>query len=775
MNTAAQQGLIPTAVLGFPRIGRQRELKFSLESYWKAVDEAAATAEADLLQTARALRTTHWQVQHAAGVTCIPSNDFSLYDQVLDALVLAGCTPARFGAGTGGAPVPMPSYFAMARGSARTGGSDQPAMEMTKWFDTNYHHLVPEWSAGLGFQPDTTKLLAELAEARSLGIVTRPVLIGPLTLLRLGKSVDGTDPLSLLPQLTAAYVQILAALSSAGATDVQIDEPILVTDVPAPWHAAFRTAYAELTQAHVNLMLTTYFGGLGDNLSLAISLGTAGLHIDGVRAPEQVQSVAGALAPHQVLSLGCVDGRNIWQTRLAETHALIQRLRQQLGPNRLHIATSCSLLHTPYDTAAEAGAKSTLDPRILSWFSFAQQKLRELNALAKGPDRAPADFYRNATTLADRAAAESSNDPAVRAATASLERQHFQRASPYADRAKAQHARLHLPLLPTTTIGSFPQTAEIRQQRAAHRKGHLDDATFQAFLRDETARCIRRQESLGLDVLVHGEFERNDMVEYFGEHLRGFAFTANGWVQSYGSRCVKPPVIYGDVSRPAPITVAWSSYAQSLTQRPMKGMLTGPITILQWSFVRNDIAERDTAFQIARALRDEVRDLEAAGVGIIQVDEPALREGLPLREADRAFYLHWATEAFRLATSAVRDETQIHTHMCYCEFESVLPAIAALDADVISMESARSRMEMLDAFREHGYPNEIGPGVYDIHSPRIPSAEEMTHLLQLALQALRPAQVWANPDCGLKTRTWPEVTEALTNLVQAALAVRATL
>ena len=757
MSTTPITHAIPTAVLGFPRIGRQRELKSALEGFWKGT-----LPEIELLSTARSLRERHWIQQQAAGITIIPSNDFSLYDQVLDALVLVGATPTRFGTGD----VTLQRYFAMARNS-----SEQTAMEMTKWFDTNYHYLVPEWSADLSFQVDTRKLLGEIDEARRLGIATRPVLIGPVTLLRLGKSVDGSDPMELLPKLLEAYRTVFTKLSEAGVEWVQMDEPSLVTDLPASTHDAYRKAYAELVKAPVKLMLTAYFGALEENLPLAVSLGTAGLHIDAVRAPQQIDTVAAALGPNQVLSLGCVDGRNIWRSNLAELRSVIDKLQETLTPGQLQLATSCSLLHSPYDTVDER----TLDPRIKSWLAFSQQKLEELTALSLGSEAAAVAFAENELRVADRAVAESSTDPAVRAAVASLEQEHFKRKSTYIDRAKVQRSKLKLPLLPTTTIGSFPQTVEVRQRRAARRKGLLDNAAYEQFLQQQTEDCIRRQEAIGLDVLVHGEFERNDMVEYFGEHLNGFAFTQNGWVQSYGSRCVKPPVIYGDVSRPEAITVKWSSFAQSLTKHPMKGMLTGPITILQWSFVRNDIPERDTAFQIARALRDEVCDLESAGIGIIQVDEPALREGLPLRRADWEYYLNWATEAFRLATSGVQDATQIHTHMCYCEFEDVLPAIAALDADVISMESARSRMEMLEAFRREAYPNEIGPGIYDIHSPRVPSVAEMEHLLKLALQVLRPDQVWVNPDCGLKTRGWPEVEQALTNLCHAASKVRAEL
>lgn len=748
---------IPTACLGFPRIGQQRELKFALEGFWKGTLPAE-----ELLSTAKGLRERHWRQQAAAGTTIIPSNDFSLYDQVLDTLVLLGATPVRFGSGE----VTLDRYFAAARNS-----QDQPPMEMTKWFDTNYHYLVPEWSAGLSFTPDPRKPLTEFTEAKALGLHTRPVLIGPITLLRLGKSVDGTDPLSLLPQLLTAYTNVLQALAEAGADWVQIDEPCLVTDLSLAWTEACRTAYADLIRLPLKLMLTTYFAALAENLSLAVSLGTAGLHIDAVRAPEQVEAVVNALQPHQVLSLGCIDGRNIWLSDLAALHARVTRVGSQLGLHRLQLGPSCSLLHVPYDIASEAALDNT-DPTLRGWLAFAQQKLLELAALAAGPRDAETAFVENAHRLHTRAEAGTSSNPALRDAVEKLEREHFRRKSPYAQRATLQREALHLPLLPTTTIGSFPQTPEIRAKRAAFRKGHLGFHDYEQFLRQQTEDCIRRQEAIGLDVLVHGEYERNDMVEYFGELLKGFAFTANGWVQSYGSRCVKPPVIYGDVSRPAPMTVGWSTFAQSLTDRPMKGMLTGPVTILQWSFVRNDIPERDTAFQIALALRGEVNDLEQAGIRIIQVDEPALREGLPLREADWAFFLNWATEAFRLATSGVGDATQIHTHMCYCEFDSILPAIASLDADVISMESARSRMEMLDAFKREGYPNEIGPGVYDIHTPRIPTEGEIQGLLQLALQVLRPEQLWVNPDCGLKTRNWPEVTAALTHMCQAATKVR---
>jgi 5-methyltetrahydropteroyltriglutamate--homocysteine methyltransferase len=748
---------LSVANLGYPRIGRHRELKFALEEFWRG-----RLAEADLLATAKTLRQRNWQLQKDAGLDVIPSNDFSFYDQVLDALVLVGATPARFGAG----PVTLTRYFQMARNS-----KEQTAMEMTKWFDTNYHYLVPEWSDDLAFTPDSTKLLAEFNEAKSLGIVTRPVLIGPITLLLLGKGGEGFDPLDLLPRLLKAYRKVLGELAEAGAEWVQIDEPALVTDLPDDYSEAFRVAYAELAAVPLKFMLTTYFGSLGDNLDLACSLGTEGLHIDAIRAPGQVAEVVERLQPQQTLSLGCIDGRNIWIADLDALHGMVAPIVAKIGAARLQLAPSCSLLHVPYDTADE----DKLDPRVLSWLSFAQQKVEELVLLAKGPKAAADAFAANRRHHEDRTVAESSTNKAVRERLTTVADGDFQRKSPYIERVTVQRHELRLPLLPTTTIGSFPQTQEIRKQRAARKNGAISDAEYNDFLKQKTEECIRQQEQIGLDVLVHGEFERNDMVEYFGEHLAGFAFTSNGWVQSYGSRCVKPPIIYGDVSRARAITVEWSSYASSLTTRPMKGMLTGPITILQWSFVRNDIPEKEVAWQLGLALREEVQDLEAAGIRIIQVDEPALREGLPLRRSDWPAYLDWSVKAFRLATSGVADGTQIHTHMCYCQFEDILPSIAALDADVISMETARSRMEMLHAFKRHGYPNEIGPGIYDIHSPRVPAKEEMVGLLQLALGVLRPEQVWVNPDCGLKTRAWPETIEALTNLCQAAAEVRLSL
>lgn len=746
-----------TANLGFPRIGLHRELKFALESFWRK-----RIPEEELQRVAKELRRRHWLLQRDSGIGVIPSNDFSFYDQVLDVLVALGATPARFGSG---APT-LERYFQMARNS-----EEQTAMEMTKWFDTNYHYLAPEWSADLAFAANPAKAVGEFLEARNLGLVTRPVLIGPITLLRLGKVVDGCNPLTLLPRMLTAYRAVLDALAAAGAEWVQMDEPLLVTDLRPEDAAAYRTAYAELAQRPLKIMLTTYFGALGDNLELACSLPVAGLHVDAVRGAAQLSDAVRSIGSEKILSIGCVDGRNIWTADLARAAKLVQPALDTLGAERVLLAPSCSLLHVPYDIAEE----TALNPAIRSWMSFAVQKLGELKTLSLGSARAPEVFAANRQMLERRAAAESSVNAQVRTTLAGLRDEDFARTEPYAQRAERQRAALHLPLLPTTTIGSFPQTADVRKQRAALKNGTIMQAEYDAFIRGQIVDCVRRQEALGLDVLVHGEFERNDMVEYFGEKLAGFTFTHNGWVQSYGSRCVKPPVIYGDVSRPAPMTVEWTHYACSLTRKPMKGMLTGPITILQWSFVRDDISEKHVAWQIALALREELRDLEAVGVRVIQVDEPALREGLPLRRGDWQTYLDWAVKAFRLATSGVDAATQIHTHMCYSEFEDILDAIAALDADVISIESARSRMELLEAFRQHGYPNEIGPGIYDIHSPRVPSVAEMRHLLELALAALKPAQLWVNPDCGLKTRGWPETTEALKNMCAAAAEVRASI
>jgi 5-methyltetrahydropteroyltriglutamate--homocysteine methyltransferase len=652
-------------------------------------------------------------------------------------------------------------------------GTGAPAAEMTKWFDTNYHYLVPEFTAGQHFRLASSKALDEYREARALGIETRPVLLGPVSYLLLGKATGAAfDRLSLLPGLLCVYAEVLRSLADAGAAWVQIDEPCLVMDLSDADRAAFASAYENLTKQvpGLRLMLTTYFGALGDNLAAALALPVHGLHVDLVRAPEQLAAVLAGARPELALSLGVIDGRNIWK---AELNDILDLVAPAVASGRkIILAPSCSLLHTPIDLDRETG----LDPQVRDWLAFAVQKITELSVLARalneGRDPVRAVLDAASACVASRKTSAKINDPAVQARAAAADPALARRSSPFEVRRQIQRAQLRLPAYPTTTIGSFPQTPEVRKARAAHGKGVLDDASYEVFLREETARTVRWQEELGLDVLVHGEFERNDMVQYFGEQLTGFAFTQHGWVQSYGSRYVRPPIIYGDVSRPQPMTVAWWRYAQSLTARPMKGMLTGPVTILNWSFVRDDQPRSATCRQIAFAIRDEVVDLEQAGAKIIQIDEAALREGLPLRRGDWANYLEWAVACFRIAASGVADATQIHTHMCYSEFNDIIAAIGAMDADVISIETARSKMELLDAFAGYAYPAEIGPGVYDIHSPRVPSVAEMSALLKAAARRLPADQLWVNPDCGLKTRKWPEVRLALENMVAAAKAAR---
>ncbi|MDD2868428.1 5-methyltetrahydropteroyltriglutamate--homocysteine S-methyltransferase [Neomegalonema sp.] len=745
------------ANLGFPRIGARRELKTALEAHWTG----ARSAE-DLAAEGAALRARHWRIQQEAGISSIPSNDFSFYDQMLDMTALLGAVPERFAAIEGD----LARYFAMARGA-----KDAPAMEMTKWFDTNYHFIVPEFTAGQRFALSSRKPVAEFLEARALGIHTRPVLIGPVTWLSLGKAKsEGLEPLSLLEAVLPVYEELLRQLAEAGADWVQIDEPILATDLNEAQRAALTAAYARLSKAGPKILLASYFGGLGDALDLVFSLPAAGVHLDLVRAPEQL-GPALEKAGDKLLSLGLIDGRNVWRADLAAALQQAREAARKLGGERIQIAPSCSLLHVPVDLAAE----TELDPELKTWLAFAIQKLAEVSTLTRAlnGEEVSGALAENARAVASRRVSPRIHDPAVKSRAAAVKPEDLRRGSPYAARRALQTQRLNLPRFPTTTIGSFPQTAEVRRARADHRKGLLSDQGYADFLRAETEACIRRQEALGLDMLVHGEFERNDMVEYFGEQLSGFAFTRMAWVQSYGSRCVKPPLIFGDVARPAPMTVEWSRIAQSLTERPMKGMLTGPVTILQWSFVRDDQPRSETCRQIALAIRDEVADLEAAGLPAIQIDEPALREGLPLRRADWEAYLAWAVESFRLSASPVRDDTQIHTHMCYAEFGDIMPAVAAMDADVISIETSRSDMELLSAFEDFAYPNEIGPGVWDIHSPRVPSEAEMRALMRKAAEAIPADRLWVNPDCGLKTRGWPEVEAALGHLVATARKLRA--
>jgi 5-methyltetrahydropteroyltriglutamate--homocysteine methyltransferase len=749
--------------LGFSRMGPHRELKKALERFWANKSDAG-----ELLATARRLREAHWKLQQVAGLAQVPCNDFSLYDHVLDTALMVGVRPDRFGGAADG----LDRYFAMARGVAHEGErSGVAALEMTKWFDTNYHYLVPEFEAGQEFTLDAAKPLGEFAEARALGIPARPVLLGPVSFLLLGKAKDaGFTPLDLWPSLVPVYAELLRKLRAAGADWVQIDEPCLASDLEPGTLAALDAVYKRLADAagDMTILLATYFGELGEALPAVMRLPVRAVHLDLVRGPGQLRAAMDLAIPGQVLSLGLVDGRNIWRTDLLAALDVAEHAAERLGIDRVLIAPSCSLLHVPYDLESE----TKLDAELKSWLAFGRQKLDEVAVLARalehGRDSVAEALAENRAALSGRRSSPRIHSAEVRRRLAAVTPEMLAREQPYPARRVAQRAKTPLPLLPTTTIGSFPQTDDVRKARASFKAGKLRADEYEVFLKEKTAEAVRWQEEVGLDVLVHGEFERNDMVEYFGENLDGFAFTENGWVQSYGSRCVKPPIIFGDVARRGPMTVEWARYAQSLTARPMKGMLTGPVTILQWSFVRDDQPRRETCWQIALAIRDEVVDLEKSGIAVIQIDEPALREGLPLRRDDRAEYLRWAVDAFRLAAAGVRDETQIHTHMCYCEFNDIIDSIAALDADVISIETSRSQMELLGAFADFRYPNEIGPGVYDIHSPRVPTREDVEHLLGKALAVLSPEQLWVNPDCGLKTRRWEEVKPALAILVEAA-------
>lgn len=759
--------MLKTANLGFPRIGANRELKKAVESYWKKT-----SSQADLQKAAAEIRAKNWQTQKAAGLAFIPSNDFSFYDHILDTQALFGAVPDRFK--FSGGNVDLDLYFAMARG-AQKDGIDVTAMEMTKWFDTNYHYIVAEFKKGQQFKISSSKIFDEYLEAKNLGIETRPVVLGPVSFLLLGKAVDGSNKLDLLDNLLAAYKELFKKLAEAGVKDVQIDEPFLVTDLSAEAIQAYSKAYPQIKQfaGSIKLHLATYFESLGKNAGLAFDLGCASVHVDLVRAPEQFDEVLNLVKADQTLSLGVIDGRNIWINNFAKSVEVVKKAVAKLGAERVIVAPSCSLIHTPVDLAAE----TELDAELKSWLVFATQKLDELKVIACAANgeeaKVSAQLEANKKAIEARKSSPRINNAAVQKRVAGITEDLMNRKSNFAARKKIQNSHIDLPILPTTTIGSFPQTKEVRKYRADFKAGKISNDVYEKFVEEETERTIRFQEEIGLDVLVHGEFERNDMVEYFGEQLSGFFFTKNGWVQSYGSRCVKPPVIFGDVSRPTPMTVKWAEFAQSKTKKIMKGMLTGPITILQWSFVRDDQPRKTTALQIAFAIRDEVCDLEKAGIKIIQIDEAALREGLPIARAKWADYLKWAVEAFRISASGVEDKTQIHTHMCYSEFNDIIKAIADMDADVISIETSRSQMELLNAFVNFKYPNEIGPGVYDIHSPRVPSAKEMEDLLKKALDVLKAEQIWVNPDCGLKTRDWPETKAALQLMVDATKAVRA--
>ncbi len=750
-------------ILGFPRVGAKRELKFAQERYWRG-----EIAEQDLLDLAKALREKNWQHQAATNADFVAVGDFTFYDHILDLQVATGAIPARFGFDSQN--LTLSQYFQLARGN-----KDQFAIEMTKWFDTNYHYLVPEFHKNTEFKANPAHYVNQIREAKALGLKVKPVIVGPLTFLWLGKEKgEAFNRFELLNKLVPVYREILTALAAEGVEWIQIDEPALALDLPAEWLAAYQAVYAELSQVDAKLLLATYFGSVAEHAELLKGLAVDGLHLDLVRAPEQLTAFDDY---RKVLSAGVIDGRNIWRANLNQVLDVLEPLKAKLG-ERLWIAPSCSLLHTPFDLAVETQLQAN-KPELYQWLAFTLQKVEELSliktALEQGRTAVQAQLAASQAAADARATSKEIHRAEVAARLANLPAGADRRKSPFAARIAKQNAWLNLPLLPTTNIGSFPQTSEIRHARASFKKGTLSLADYEAAMKKEIEYVVRRQEELDLDVLVHGEAERNDMVEYFGELLDGFAFTKFGWVQSYGSRCVKPPVIYGDVARPEPMTVRWSQYAQSLTNKVMKGMLTGPVTILQWSFVRNDIPRSTVCKQIGVALSDEVLDLEAAGIKVIQIDEPAIREGLPLKRSDWDAYLQWAGEAFRLSYMGVQDDTQIHTHMCYSEFNDILPAIAGLDADVITIETSRSDMELLTAFADFKYPNDIGPGVYDIHSPRVPKAEEIEHLLRKALKVVPKERLWVNPDCGLKTRGWKETIEQLQVMVDVTKKLRAEL
>jgi len=763
--------------LGYPRIGGNRELKKACEQYW-----SGKTSVKNLLQVGKNLRQQNWQLQKKAGIDLIPSNDFSFYDHVLDMSLTVGAIPERYHnviLNKNNSEIDL--YFAMARGYQKD-GLDITAMEMTKWFDTNYHYIVPEFQKNQEFKFFSTKIIDEFYEAKQLGIITKPVIIGPVSYLLLGKEKEqGFHRIDLLIKLLPVYIDILKKLEALNVEWVQFDEPYLALDLSQNEKEAFVYTYSEIKKQfpQIKTILANYFDCYGDNLKTALSLPVNALHLDLVRCPSQLDDILNEnsfLSANTHLSLGVVDGRNIWKNDFQNSLTLINKAIDKIGAERILIAPSCSLIHCPCDLDLETN-EETLTPEIKQWLAFAKQKIDEVVTLKQLASR-----EENKTTLeklkANQAAIESRkvskliHNAQVKERVKAITEQDAKRKSPFAIRKSKQQKALNLPLFPTTTIGSFPQTTEVRSWRAKFKKGELNQHQYDDLIKKEIEKAIRWQEEIGIDVLVHGEFERNDMVEYFGEQLAGFVITQNGWVQSYGSRCVKPPIIFGDVHRPKPMTVQWSKYAQSLTSRLVKGMLTGPVTILQWSFVRDDQPRSETCTQIALAIRDEVCDLEKANIKVIQIDEPAIREGLPLRKADWQNYLQWAVRAFRISASGVKDETQIHTHMCYSEFNDIIQNIADMDADVITIECSRSQMELLDAFADFKYPNDIGPGVYDVHSPRVPSKTEMVTLLEKAKAVIPAEQLWVNPDCGLKTRHWEETKKALVEMVAAAKQLR---
>ncbi|KUI73568.1 putative 5-methyltetrahydropteroyltriglutamate--homocysteine methyltransferase [Cytospora mali] len=757
--------MVQSAILGFPRMGVNRDLKKATEAYW-----GGKISQDELLAEAKRLRLAHWKIQKDAGVDIIPSNDFALYDQVLSHIQDFGAVPERY---AGSKLNRVDEYFAMGRGHQKD-GVDVPALEMVKWFDSNYHYVKPTLQDNQTFKlAANPKAVLEFNEAKEAGIKTRPVLVGPVSFLHLGKADRGqsVDPIDLLDKLVPVYEELLIQLKAAGATTVQIDEPVLVLDLPAKAKAAFKPTYekfASLGDKIPNLVFTTYFGDIVHNLE-AVPKDVYAVHVDLVRNPEQLETVIGALGPKTILSAGVVDGRNIWKTNFKRAIETVETATQKLGADRVIVATSASLLHTPHTLASE----KKLDPEIADWFSFASEKAVEVAIIAKAVTEGPASVREqleaNAKSIQARATSTRTNDPKVKDRQSKIAEADYNRKSEFTQRISQQQKKLNLPLFPTTTIGSFPQTKEIRLQRNKFTKGEITAAEYDKFIEQEIEMNVKIQEELDLDVFVHGEPERNDMVQFFGERMDGYAFTTHAWVQSYGSRCVRPPIIVGDISRPLPMTVKESKYAVSVSKKPMKGMLTGPVTCLRWSFPRDDVHQSVQAEQLALALRDEVVDLEKAGIDVIQVDEPALREGLPLRAGkEREAYLDWAVKAFRLSTAGVEDATQIHSHFCYSEFQDFFHAIAALDADVLSIENSKSDAKLLKVFVDSAYPRHIGPGVYDIHSPRVPSEQEIKDRIEEMLQFLKPEQLWIDPDCGLKTRQWKETKEALSNMVSAA-------
>ncbi len=768
--------MLLTNNLGYPRVGAFRELKKANEAYW-----AKKISAEELLQAGLKIRESNWNTQKENGIELIPSNDFSFYDQVLDLSLTVGAIPARYNSLLNkiDRQYNLDLYFAMARGF-QEGGVDVTAMEMTKWFDTNYHYIVPEFVKDQEFKLTSEKFLNEYNEAKKLGIETKPVLIGPITYLLLGKEKEaGFNRIDLIDKLLPVYEEILGKLADAGAKYVQIDEPFLALDIDDATKALYPEVFEKLAAAAkgIKLIVATYFEALRDNEDIAVNLPVHALHLDLVRGENQLDTILAKVPANLTLSLGVVEGRNIWKNDYENSLKKIKQAVDALGKDRVWIAPSSSLLHVPFDLDNENNEES-LPAEVKNWLAFAKQKLaevRDLAVLSEGDVDAETQkrFEANKEAAESRRTSPLIHKPEVKNRVSNITDEDAKRTSTFNARKEAQQAKFNLPGFATTTIGSFPQTKDVRKWRADLKKGAITQEQYDKEIAEETERTIRLQEELDIDVLVHGEFERNDMVEYFGEQLAGYAFTQNGWVQSYGSRCVKPPIIFGDVYRPEDMTVRWSAYAQSLTNRPVKGMLTGPVTILQWSFVRNDQPRSTTTYQIALAILDEVQALEKAGIKIIQIDEPAIREGLPLRKADQQAYLDWAVRSFRVSSSNVEDDTQIHTHMCYSEFNDIIQDIAAMDADVITIETSRSQMELLDAFADFKYPNDIGPGVYDIHSPRVPSTEEMVNLLRKAKAVVPAEQLWVNPDCGLKTRAWPETKAALESMVEAAKILRA--